>query len=133
MHRRQFIQTLLLVSTGVIAGCNSTVKLVQATKKGNALYIPVSEFIHTSTIKVTHEKSAIGITKGVDNKFYAVLLNCTHMGCTVDVNNNQSDFVCPCHGAKFSLKGSVIQGPAKEDLNTFEVSSNSEHVIINLS
>lgn len=36
---------------------------------------------------------------------------CTHLGCLVNWDNNKSEFLCPCHGGKFDINGTVIAGP----------------------
>lgn len=36
---------------------------------------------------------------------------CTHMGCRLDFQQREQAFVCPCHGAEFSLSGQVNYGP----------------------
>jgi cytochrome b6-f complex iron-sulfur subunit len=46
---------------------------------------------------------------------------CTHLGCLfkwVDTNNR---FECPCHGSKFQLDGTYIEGPAPRSLDQFPV------------
>jgi cytochrome b6-f complex iron-sulfur subunit len=48
---------------------------------------------------------------------YAV---CTHLGCLpkwVDVNHR---FECPCHGSKFQLNGTYIEGPAPRSMDRFK-------------
>jgi nitrite reductase/ring-hydroxylating ferredoxin subunit len=50
---------------------------------------------------------------------YAVSSTCTHLGCTVNGEDNK--FVCPCHGSQFDLSGRVLQGPAAKVLPNFEV------------
>jgi len=48
---------------------------------------------------------------------YAV---CTHLGCLpkwVDVNFR---FECPCHGSKFQIDGTYIEGPAPRSLDRFK-------------
>ena len=41
---------------------------------------------------------------------------CTHLGCTVAWNGEAGQVECPCHGARFDLRGQVLSGPAREPL-----------------
>jgi nitrite reductase/ring-hydroxylating ferredoxin subunit len=45
---------------------------------------------------------------------YAVSATCTHQKCTLRLG--AGGFVCPCHGARFTLTGSVTVGPATRGL-----------------
>ncbi|GAA3667531.1 FAD-dependent oxidoreductase [Arthrobacter ginkgonis] len=51
-----------------------------------------------------------------DGRFLAVSATCTHQGCTVEFNPVEATWDCPCHGSRFATDGSVIQGPAAENL-----------------
>ncbi|MFA6004958.1 MAG: Rieske 2Fe-2S domain-containing protein [Patescibacteria group bacterium] len=46
---------------------------------------------------------------------------CPHLGCVVDWSSKDKNWVCPCHGSKFSKEGKVIKGPAQEDLDPLVV------------
>ncbi|MBD2139779.1 ubiquinol-cytochrome c reductase iron-sulfur subunit [Anabaena sp. FACHB-1237] len=62
----------------------------------------------------------VGTSKKPKN-LIAVKPNCTHQGCTVEWNTKNSEFACPCHGAKFASNGKVQNGPANKPLKTYQV------------
>lgn len=49
--------------------------------------------------------------------FLALSAVCTHLRCVVNWNDVVKKFECPCHGAKFSLKGEVLEGPPPRPLD----------------
>lgn len=58
--------------------------------------------------------------KGVyrdDDNYYVVSNRCTHMGCGLNWNNNDKTWDCPCHGSRFNYTGTVIEGPATDNLD----------------
>ena len=42
---------------------------------------------------------------------------CTHLGCRLNVTEDELGFVCPCHGSRFDLRGHRVEGPAKRNLS----------------
>ena len=36
---------------------------------------------------------------------------CTHLACTVNWSDEAGAYICPCHDAKFSMEGEVLDGP----------------------
>ena len=44
---------------------------------------------------------------------------CTHLGCLYSWIPANTRFECPCHGSKFRLDGSYIEGPAPRSLDRF--------------
>jgi Rieske Fe-S protein len=73
------------------------------------------------TVKVSDEMMLI---RNSESTFLAVRTVCTHKGCDVELEGNK--FVCPCHGSEYTLEGKVTEGPAKEDLKTFETIFDSD-------
>jgi cytochrome b6-f complex iron-sulfur subunit len=48
--------------------------------------------------------------------FYALLVTCTHLGCTPNYLSAESKFKCPCHGSGFRVTGVNFEGPAPRPL-----------------
>jgi 3-phenylpropionate/trans-cinnamate dioxygenase ferredoxin component len=59
----------------------------------------------------------------VDGSFYAFDDTCTHQGCSLGQGELDGTAIeCPCHGSRFDVTtGSVLQGPAQDPVETFEV------------
>ncbi|RQP14953.1 MAG: FAD-dependent oxidoreductase [Chryseobacterium sp.] len=47
---------------------------------------------------------------------HALNSTCTHVGCTVNWNDTERSWDCPCHGARYDLDGNVLTGPAVKGL-----------------
>lgn len=57
-----------------------------------------------------------------ENGLLALYGVCTHLGCLPKWVPTNTRFECPCHGSKFELNGSYIEGPAPRGLDRFVVS-----------
>jgi len=47
-----------------------------------------------------------------EGELFAVSPVCTHLGCKVHWNSVETSWDCPCHGSRFRVDGTVIEGPA---------------------
>ncbi|MBG0833169.1 FAD-dependent oxidoreductase [Planomonospora sp. ID67723] len=56
-----------------------------------------------------------------DGRVHAVSAICTHLGCVVGFNDAEHTWECPCHGSRFGVDGSVLQGPATKPLDRFDL------------
>jgi len=50
-------------------------------------------------------------------KLTCFAINCSHLGCSIQINPQAKTFDCPCHGSRFNLDGSVVHGPAVAPLS----------------
>ena len=54
----------------------------------------------------------------------ALSLTCTHQGCSVQrqvQTGGDGGYLCPCHGAAYDSEGTVLAGPARENLGQYRV------------
>ena len=61
-----------------------------------------------------------GVYRDTDGTLHAVSLRCTHMGCLLRFNSAETSWDCPCHGSRFDVDGSVLEGPAVGPLESRE-------------
>ncbi len=53
--------------------------------------------------------------------YVALSAVCTHLGCIVKWVNDKGEFLCPCHGGRFSAAGQVLGGPPPKPLETYSL------------
>ncbi len=75
---------------------------------------------------VRSDGDAIGAYRDPDGKVHGVSATCTHMGCTVQWNDAETSWDCPCHGSRFDIDGCVLAGPATEPLAQVDVADDAE-------
>jgi glycine/D-amino acid oxidase-like deaminating enzyme/nitrite reductase/ring-hydroxylating ferredoxin subunit len=79
------------------------------------------------TIEIDSEKLAV--YRDENNALHVCSAVCTHMKCIVNWNNAEKTWDCPCHGSRFMIDGSVIEGPAIENLDRKLVDPEKEHLL----
>lgn len=62
--------------------------------------------------------------------YIAMSAVCTHLGCIVKWIADDNQFLCPCHGGKFSPTGSVLSGPPPAALENFPVSLDGDQILV---
>jgi menaquinol-cytochrome c reductase iron-sulfur subunit len=139
LSRRQFFNTAVnaigAVITAVVAGPVAGYFLDPALKRaaGAANWVklaPMSQVSGTpAAVTLTAErvegfmKQRVNATvyafTGADGKPVAMSNICTHLGCPVTWQGDNSKIFCPCHGSVFKADGSVEAGPAPKPLPVF--------------
>ncbi|CUS99642.1 ubiquinol-cytochrome c reductase iron-sulfur subunit [Candidatus Kryptobacter tengchongensis] len=148
LSRRQFVQltgSFLIASIGastllsLFQGCGKEESNpTQPPTSGASFTIKLSEHPELAQVggfkTFTINSIPIIVFRTGETTFKALSMICTHQGCTVSWVNSSQQFQCPCHGSKFDKDGKVIQGPATQNLKSYntEYKSSTNEVIIYL-
>jgi len=81
--------------------------------------------------EITFSDEAIIVSKGSSLRVFRPA--CTHLGCTIRTASG-GELVCPCHGSRFNLNGTVVKGPATKPLKElpFELNQKDRTITITL-
>jgi len=77
-------------------------------------------------VVVHREGATVAIARSADGRVHAVDAACTHLGCIVGFNDADQTWDCPCHGSRFALDGTVLDGPATHPLRPIPLSNDGE-------
>jgi glycine/D-amino acid oxidase-like deaminating enzyme/nitrite reductase/ring-hydroxylating ferredoxin subunit len=77
-----------------------------------------------AVVRVDGETMAV--SRNEDGFLTAVSPRCTHLGCFVSWNRAEQSWDCPCHGSRFLPDGTVIEGPAVDDLASRQVPESAD-------
>ncbi|MBN8525766.1 MAG: Rieske (2Fe-2S) protein [Planctomycetes bacterium] len=61
----------------------------------------------------------------------ALSSRCPHLGCRVD-RLEGGELVCPCHGSRFALDGSLRRGPARDGLQRLAAQADPDGTSISI-
>jgi Rieske Fe-S protein len=76
---------------------------------------------------LVYRESRIAVVREGD-RYHALSLVCTHLGCTVEVT--PKTVACPCHGSVFDRSGKVVRGPADRPLERYEVEDRGDSIAV---
>lgn len=72
---------------------------------------------------VKYEGKSLALYKSEEGVLHAINPVCTHAKCTVGWNSAEKSWDCPCHGARYTIDGEVLTGPAMHQLEVIELKS----------
>jgi menaquinol-cytochrome c reductase iron-sulfur subunit len=102
-------------------------------KEFSSLTVPMLRTIQIEQVdgwrKAVSEK-AVYVTKDSQGRLRVLTSICPHLGCTVPWNKEKNQFVCPCHGATFSLDGTRVSGPSLRGMDTLETSVQDGQLLV---
>jgi Rieske Fe-S protein len=98
---------------------------VNGTVSGNTVQVQIDS---ASPLAAVGSASLVRSSQGLflvartgDASFTALTSTCTHQTCTI-TGFDAGDYICPCHGSRFTTSGRVVNGPASAPLRTFNTS-----------
>lgn len=151
MDRRQFLGWVGVGAFAsslpvVLAACNQTEEQATETESPTETASPSAaegDFVSVGTVEQLEGDGSIldqnrakpvMVVRNPDTKeLSAVNPTCTHKGCTVEFDKEANRFACPCHGAKYSLDGAVVEGPAERPLANFDSKEENGAVLVKVS
>jgi Rieske Fe-S protein len=108
-------KTSAAISPGSPPGPSSTAKALTKVSE-----VPVGSGVIVGDTVVT--QPAAGTFAGLSSV-------CPHAGCNVNKIVDGA-IICPCHGSRFNLDGSVAKGPATEPLTTRSVVVEGDSIVL---
>jgi cytochrome b6-f complex iron-sulfur subunit len=133
MNRRDSIQkfvmggTMLVLAPSILESCSKNSSTdpgggntpVPGTKITIDLTLPENSVLNTAGgSKIVQTVLVINTGTG----YVALTSICTHQQNTVGYDSPSGNIICPFHGSKFTITGSVVNGPATSPLQTYPIS-----------
>ena len=137
MHRRDFVQRLPVVTSGVLLGtsilslasCAGVPYVVPRTSPGR-LVLGRGELgpDGQAFVQGPGMERPVYVRRLASGELVAVLASCTHQGCQPEPVGDR--LACPCHGSEFAFDGAVLQGPAERPLTRYPVAVEGEDIVV---
>ncbi|WP_407667544.1 Rieske 2Fe-2S domain-containing protein [Mycolicibacterium llatzerense] len=72
---------------------------------------------------IDSEDGSVGVFRDAAGELHAVVALCTHMNWPLEFDGKSRCWVCPRHGARFAVDGTVLRGPADTPLSVGHISA----------
>ncbi len=134
-ERRTFLGVLLGGIGAVIAGAFSwpLFRYLSPIDKGGEqqqVRVPRRQVAVGGTHFFSYQGRPAVLLQPKAGEFVALSAVCTHLGCIVKWVEESQEFLCPCHGGRFSTAGQVLGGPPPSPLATYVVSVDGDEILI---
>ena len=70
------------------------------------------------------------LVRSSDGSYRAFSAICTHLNCTVQYRNRESDIWCACHNGVYDLQGRNVSGPPPRPLEVYDVHVRGDEVVV---
>jgi len=70
------------------------------------------------------------LVRSADGTYRAFSATCTHLDCTVQYRNRETDIWCACHNGVYDLQGRNVSGPPPRPLEAYDVHERGEEIVV---
>ena len=140
MNRREFVSwvSVSAIITSVV-GCstqesNSDPQAIpESLQRSDGFLVvgTIAELEENSSL--TSDVASVIVIRSPSNDLIALGRTCPHQGCAVSLTESRERLSCPCHGAEFTIRGELLQGPATSPLPTYEVKTEGDQVLVKVT
>ena len=126
-----------LASCSIPTDPGSSLPTSTGTESGNKVTVDISSgspLAQNGFSFVQYTGGSLLVARTNDGVYHAMTSICTHQSCTINqYNSGSKEFVCSCHGSRFSSTGAVTNGPASTALKQYVTLVSGTQLIITLS
>jgi cytochrome b6-f complex iron-sulfur subunit len=134
LQRRDFIGVCASLAAAPLAAACASVLVRQVPVSDGRVALALAQHPELqqagATLQVLPDGEAqpLIVIVGAAGEYAALSSECTHRGCTVEVEGDR--LVCPCHGSTYDRKGDVLRGPAERSLRRYPTRVTSDGVLL---
>ena len=88
----------------------------KSSATGEKVRIPAADILPGNAKFFDFRNETGVIIRKLNGDLIALSAVCTHLGCIVQWQKDKQDFLCPCHGGRYTEDGVVISGPPPRPL-----------------
>lgn len=98
--------------------------LVTMLRRTQAAHVPADVTVPPDVPVGLSLVESVLVHRDANGLVRAYSARCTHLGCLID-RIVAGEAVCPCHGSRYRVDGTVAAGPASRSLRTLRVESDA--------
>ena len=134
-QRRKFLFTMLGGLGALIAAASAWpvfrfLSPIAADGSGDKVVVARSDVVRGKAHFFQYHGKPAVLLQPAPGEFVALSAVCTHLGCVVAWQDQAGEFLCPCHGGRFSSAGQVLAGPPPAPLETLVVELDGDQLKI---
>ena len=100
----------------IITEAGSVIKHMVVDKLAVSKIVSLAELKNDQGKVVKYEGDTLAVYKDAGGVSHILQSDCTHLYCTVNWNQAEKSWDCPCHGSRFDINGDVLNAPAVKKL-----------------